>query len=88
MEEVVVVVELVAVVVIVAVELAEIMITTIMTLKGSNRNFLQPPHRAANCLQHAPSKGQRTVMCISRATHRALTTCYMYVKWCKEMAHL
>ena len=49
----------------------------IIAFKGAIRDFLQSPHRAANCLQHARSSGPGAIECKSRATHRALITCNM-----------
>ena len=37
--------------------------------------FLQSPHYAANRLQHVCSSSPGTIVCKSRATHWALTTC-------------
>ena len=39
--------------------------------------FLQSPHSATNCLQHARSSGPGAIVCKSRATHRVLITCNM-----------
>ena len=47
----------------------------IVALKGA----IQSPHCAANCLQHVRSSGLGATVCKSRATHRALITCNMYV---------
>ena len=49
----------------------------IIAFKGAIRDFLQSPHSAANCLQHARSSGPGAIVCKSRATHRALITCNM-----------
>ena len=57
-----------------------IMITMIIikiALKGAMRDFAQFPHCAADCLQHVHSSGNGAIVCKSRATHRALITCYM-----------
>ena len=48
-----------------------------IAFKGAIRDFLQSPHIATNCLQHARSSGPGTIVCKSRATHRALITCNM-----------
>ena len=42
-------------------------------------DFLQSPHRAANCLQHVCSSGPSAIVCKSRATHRALVMCKCHV---------
>ena len=52
-------------------------IIIIIAFKGAIRDFLQSPHSAANCLQHARSSGPGVIVCKSRATHRALITCNM-----------
>ena len=52
-----------------------IIIIIIIEFKGAIRDFLQSPHSAANCLQHARSSGPGAIVCKSRATHRALITC-------------
>ena len=54
-----------------------IIIIIIIALKGAIRDFLQSPHSAANCLQHARSSGPGAIVCKSRATHPALITCNM-----------
>ena len=54
-----------------------IIIIIIIAFKGAIQDFLQSPHSAANCLQHARSSGPGAIMCKSRATHRALITCNM-----------
>ena len=51
-----------------------IIIIIIIAFKGAIRDFLQSPHSAANCLQHARSSGPGAIVCKSRATHRALMT--------------
>ena len=56
-----------------------IIIIIIIAFKGAIRDFLQSPHSAANCLQHARSSGPGTIVCKSRATHRALITCKCHV---------
>ena len=43
-------------------------------IERHNSRFLQSPHCAANCLQHVSSSGPGTIVCKSRATHRALIT--------------
>ena len=52
-------------------------IIIIIAFKGAIRDFLQSPHSAANCLQHARLSGLGEIVCKSRATHRALITCNM-----------
>ena len=47
----------------------------IIAFKGAIRDFLESPHSAGNCLQHARSSGPGAIVCKSRATHRALITC-------------
>ena len=54
-------------------------IIIIIAFKGTIRDFLQSPHSAANCLQHARSSGPGAIMCKSRATHRALITSKCHV---------
>ena len=68
-----------------------IIIIIIITFKGAIQDFLQSPHSAANCLQHARSSGPGAtnclqharssgpgaIVCKSRETHRALITCNM-----------
>ena len=54
-----------------------IIIIIIIAFKGAVREFLQSPHSAANCLQHARSSDPGQIVCKSRATHRALITCNM-----------
>ena len=56
-----------------------IIIIIIIAFKGAIRHFLQSPHSAANCLQHARSSGPGAIVCKSRATHRALITCKCHV---------
>ena len=56
-----------------------IIIIIIIAFKGAIRDFLQSPHSAANCLQHARSSGPGAIVCKSRATHRALITCKCHV---------
>ena len=51
----------------------------IIAFKGAIRDCLQPPHSAANCLQHVRSSGPGATVCKSRATHRALITCKCHV---------
>ena len=52
-----------------------ITIIIIIQFKGAIQDFLQSPHSAVNCLQHARSSGPGTSVCKSRATYRALITC-------------
>ena len=54
-----------------------LVIIIIITFKGAIQDFLQSPHSAANCLQHARLSGPGTIVCKSRATHRALIMCNM-----------
>ena len=54
-----------------------IIIVIIIAFKGAIRDFLQSPHCAANCLQHARSSGPGAIVCKSRAAHPALITCNM-----------
>ena len=54
-------------------------IIIIIAFKGANRDFLQPPHSAANCLQLVRSSNPGAIVCKSRATHRALITCKCHV---------
>ena len=60
-----------------------IIIINIIAFKGAIRDFfvfvfvLQSPHCTANRLQHVSSSGPGTIVCKSRATHRALITCNM-----------
>ena len=56
-----------------------ITIIIIIAFKGAIRDFLQSPHSAANCLQHARASGPGAIVCKSRATHRALITCKCHV---------
>ena len=56
-----------------------IIITIIIAFKGAIRDFLQSPHSAANCLQHARSSDPSAIVCKSRVTHRALITCKCHV---------
>ena len=58
-------------------------IILIIAFEGAIRDFLQSPHKAANCFQHARSSGPGATVCKSRATHRALITCK-----CHVMCHL
>ena len=55
------------------------LIIIIISFKGAIRDFLQSPHSAANCLQHARSSGPGATVCKSRVTHRALITCKCHV---------
>ena len=55
-------------------DVSEIIII-IIAFKGAIRDFLQSPHSAVNCLQHAHSSGLGAIMCKSHATHRMLITC-------------
>ena len=52
-------------------------IIIIIAFKGAIQDFVQSPHSAANCLQHARSSGSGAIVCKSRATHRAFITCNM-----------
>ena len=54
-----------------------IIIIIIIAFKGAIRDFLQSPHSAANCLQHARSSGPGAIVCKSCATHQALIMCNM-----------
>ena len=67
-------------------------IIRIIAFKGAIRDFLQSPHSAANCLQHAHSSGPGAIVCKSRATHRALITCnmscYVLATWYEGTAQL
>ena len=59
-------------------KLAPIIMIIIIAFHGAIRDFLlQSPHWAANRLQHVRSSGPGTIVCKSRATHRALITCNM-----------
>ena len=49
----------------------------IIAFKGAIKDCLLSPHCAANCLQYVRSSDTGAVVCKSRATHRALITCYM-----------
>ena len=57
-----------------------IIIIIIIAFKGAIRDFLQSPHSAANCLQHARSSGLGAIVYKSRATHLALFMCKCHVK--------
>ena len=59
--------------------LVMLIIIIIIAFKGAIRDFLQSPHSAANCLQHARSSGPSATVWKSRATHRALITCKCHV---------
>ena len=48
---------------------------TIIAFKGAIRDVLQSPHCAAKRLQHLRQSGPGLIVCKSRATHRALSTC-------------
>ena len=50
--------------------------------------FLQSPHCATNCLQHARPSGRGAIMCKSRATHRSLIRCNMCDTWYEGTAQL
>ena len=56
-----------------------IVIIVAIAFKVAVRDFLQSPHSATNCLQHARSSGPGATVCKSRATHRALITCKCHV---------
>ena len=56
-----------------------LIIIIIIAFKGAILDFLQSPHSAANCLQHARSSGSGAIVCKSRATHQALITCKCHV---------
>ena len=49
--------------------------TTILTLRGTIRDFLQSPHCAANYVQDTHSHGRNALVCKSRAAHQALNMC-------------
>ena len=54
--------------------------------RGANRNS---PHCAANCLQRVSSSGPGSIVCKSRATHRALVTSSMsFATWYEGTAQL
>ena len=55
-----------------------IIIIIVIAFKGAIRDFLQPPHSAANCLH---SSGPGATVCKSRATHRVLITCKCHVTY-------
>ena len=54
-----------------------IMIIIIIAFKGAIRDFLQSPQCAADRLEHLLTSGPGTVVCKSRATHRAFITSNM-----------
>ena len=58
-----------------------IIIIIIIAFKGAIWDFLQSPHSAMNCLQHARSSGLGAIVCKSRATHPALVTRKCHVKF-------
>ena len=51
-----------------------LIIIIIITFKGAIRDFLQSPHSAVKCLQHARSIGSGAIVCKSRAT---CVTCHL-----------
>ena len=52
-----------------------VVLIIIIAFKGAIQEFLQSPHSAANCLQHARSSGPGTIVCKSRATCHV--TCHL-----------
>ena len=73
-------------VVVVVVTKSKIRMTT--ALKGSVRDFWQCSHCDTNCLQHVRPCGQGTIVCKSRAAHRALNMCNMSsATWYAGTAH-
>ena len=51
--------------------------------------FFESPRCAANCLQHVHSSSQGTIVCKSRATHTAISTCNVScATWYEGTAHL
>ena len=66
-----------------------LLITIIIGFKGAVRDFLQSPRCASNCLKNVRSSGQGTIVCKSRATHRAPITCnVLYATWYEGTAQL
>ena len=59
------------------------------TKRHKSRFFQQSPHYAENCQQqHARSSGQGTIVCQSRATHRAhITSSTSCATRCERAAH-
>ena len=57
-------------------------------IRRRNSRFLQSPYCAVNCLQYVRSRGPGAIVCKSRATHRALITCYMCATWYEGTAQL
>ena len=58
-------------------------------IERHNLKLLQPPHCAANCLQHVCSSGLGAIMCKSCATHRTLITCNLQcATWYEGTAQL
>ena len=53
-----------------------IMLILVITLRGAIQDFLQSPYSTANCFQLVCSS---EIVCKSRATHRALSTCKCHV---------
>ena len=72
-----VIIIIIIIIIIVIIIIMMMMMMMIIAFKGATRNFLQSPHSAANCLQHARSSGSGEIVCKPRATHRALITCNM-----------
>ena len=61
-------------------------------IERGNSRFLQSPHCATNYLQHIRSRGPGEIVCKSRATHRALTTCNIlcatWYEWTAQLLSL
>ena len=61
--------------------IGDIFCIIIIAFKGAIRDFLQSPHCVANHLQHIRSSGPGTIVCKSRATHRALICYHVQLEW-------
>ena len=66
---IIIIIIIIMIILIIIIIIIIIIITIIIAFKGAIRDFLQSPHRAANCLQHVRSSGPGAIVCKSRATH-------------------
>ena len=85
---IIVIVIIIIIIIIIIIVVVVVIIIIINHIERRKSRFLQSPHCAANCLQHARSNGPGAVVCKSRATHRALMTCNKCATWYEGKAQL
>ena len=74
---IIIIIMMMMMIIIIIIVIVIITIIIIIAFKGAIRDFFQSSHSAANCLQQVRSSGPGTIVCKSRAIHRALITCNM-----------